>query len=241
MQTRTLLAGLAAGTLAASASAAVIAPTYVAGASSPDTFGPASPTETVNNNGMNTAVNGGDSLASALTATHDFSGAYNQSWVTNAAAPDYFATSAAPALVYDLTGGGDTTVGSILLWQYQNNGGTGTDIGNHAYTIDVRVNTDAQGTGSFAGPSQTITLESVLALGGTNSAQAFGLGGGSGRYVQLTFTDNHFGDPAGEGVGGGGDRVGIGEVRFATEVVPEPGSLALLGLGGLALLRRRRA
>ncbi|MFI4860841.1 MAG: PEP-CTERM sorting domain-containing protein [Phycisphaerales bacterium JB063] len=240
MKTRTLLAGLVAGALSVSAGADIIAPTYVDAASTPDAL--ISATETVNNNGMLTAVNGGDSLASALAAAHDFSGAYNQSWVTNApTGGDYFDAGVPnPTLVYDLTGGGDTTIGSILLWQYQNDGG-GTAVGNHARTIEVRINTDAQGTGSFAGPAQVLTLDSVLALGGTNSAQAFGLGGDSGRYVQLTFTDNHFGDPDGQGVAGGGDRVGIGEVRFATEVVPEPGSLALLGLGGLALLRRRRA
>jgi hypothetical protein len=34
--------------------------------------------------------------------------------------------------------------------------------------------------------------------------------------------------------------VGLSEIRFSGTVIPEPSSLALLGLGGLALLRRRR-
>ena len=37
----------------------------------------------------------------------------------------------------------------------------------------------------------------------------------------------------------GGDRIALAEIRFGG-VVPEPGSLALLGLGGLCVLRRRR-
>ena len=39
---------------------------------------------------------------------------------------------------------------------------------------------------------------------------------------------------------GANDRVGLGEVRFDGTLVPEPSSFALLGLGGLALLLRRR-
>ena len=37
---------------------------------------------------------------------------------------------------------------------------------------------------------------------------------------------------------GANDRIGLGEVRF--EAVPEPSTTALLGLGGLALILRRR-
>ncbi|MBI9016768.1 MAG: PEP-CTERM sorting domain-containing protein [Phycisphaerae bacterium] len=38
----------------------------------------------------------------------------------------------------------------------------------------------------------------------------------------------------------GGDRYGLGEVRFATETVPEPATMIMLGLGGMSLLRRRK-
>jgi hypothetical protein len=75
-------------------------------------------------------------------------------------------------------------------------------------------------------------------LGGVNSAQAFALPTTpAARYVQLEVTDNYYGQP---NIVAGGDRAGLGEVRFATEVVPELSS-ALLGAPGLlGLLRRRR-
>ena len=76
-------------------------------------------------------------------------------------------------------------------------------------------------------------------LGGTNSAQTFAAGGVTARYVQMTVTDNHVGTA---GITGGGDRVGIGELRFDTSAVPEPTAFCLttLSLLGLAVVRRRR-
>jgi hypothetical protein len=76
-----------------------------------------------------------------------------------------------------------------------------------------------------------------LGLSGVNSAQAFALPTPTARYVQLEVTDNYFGQP---GITAGGDRAGIGEVRYATEVVPELSSALLGALGLLGLLRRRR-
>ena len=36
------------------------------------------------------------------------------------------------------------------------------------------------------------------------------------------------------------DNIGLDNIRFAQQPVPEPTSLAALGLGALAFLRRRR-
>lgn len=215
---------------AASASAAIVVPTYDAAASTPNAFNPA--TELVNGSGLSSPVNGGDSLASAQAVTHLFDGNFGESYVSNDNGADYFIAGTPPVIVFDL--GADTALSDLIFWQYQNNGGNGSAIGNQAYTIDVRFNTDAQGT-SFAGAvDQTVTLLNTTETAGVNSAQTFSTSGNA-RYIELTFTDNQIGQ---SGITAGGDRVGLGE--FRVNAVPEPSSAALLGLGGLALILRRR-
>jgi hypothetical protein len=223
---------------------AVILPTYVAGDSSPDSYSSATPAHMVDGSGLSEAIPAGDTLTHALGVTHLYDGVF-ESWVTmdpNGGNSDYYANgTAAPLIVLDL--GAEQSVGTIILWQYQNNGGSnatdGARDGNHTRTIDVRFNTAADGSSNFAGSPTTVTLKEVwLGLGGVNSAQAFAIPAApTARYVQLAVTDNYYGQP---GINAGGDRVGLGEVRFATEVVPELSSALLGALGLLGLLRRRR-
>ena len=109
------------------------------------------------------------------------------------------------------------------------------------------MNTDAQGGVTFAGAATTVTLKPVTDgdadplndLGGVNSAQGFALDAVTlGRYVQLSITDNSVGF---QDITGGGDRVGLSEVRFASEVIPEPATLGLMAVfGGSVLFIRRR-
>ena len=224
--------------MAASASAAIVIPT-IADASGSNAFNPA--TTTVNGSGLSGTLANGDSLATALGLTHAFNGDFAQSYVSNASGTDYFAAGTPPVIIYDL--GSDVSLANVILWQYQNNGGPGTDNqGNHTRTLDLRINTAAQGFGSFSGTTTSITMLPVEDndaiggndLGGVNSAQNFALTG-TGRYVQVTFTDNYRNF---QGITVGGDRVGLGEIAF--NAVPEP-SAALLGLlGAVGLFRRRR-
>lgn len=58
------------------------------------------------------------------------------------------------------------------------------------------------------------------------------------RYVEFTALDNFFVAPGNVDPDRGGDRIGFGEISFSP--VPEPSSSLLLGLGGLALVLRRR-
>lgn len=70
---------------------------------------------------------------------------------------------------------------------------------------------------------------------GATPVEAFALTAPSGTtHVRLLITDNGF------STGSGGDRTGLGEIRFGGVAVPESSSTALLGLGGLALILRRR-
>lgn len=199
------------------------------------------PTFLTDNSGLSTPVNTGDTLAQASAATHVFDGNFGQSWVTNNSGADYFANFGAtntPTFVWDL--GGLSKVEDIVLWQYQNNGGNGTAIGNETRTFELRFSQSTTFTGAadFSG-----TMASVLGLGGLNLAQAFDLTGVAdasvARFVELRITDNYFGQP---GITGGGDRVGLGEIRFnvTAVIVPEPASAGLMLLAGAALLRRRR-
>ncbi len=200
----------------------VIVPTSVATINL-NAYGGTGPTQLIDNSGMTPAVNNGDTLEAALAAVHTYGGGYAESYISNASGSDYFAgygSTQPPIFIWDLTSGGDVSVGGIILWQYQNNGGNYISIGNHAYTIDLQFNTEAQGAGTFSGPVTTIAMKSVVGLnnGNINTAQLFELSSAKIRYVKMVITNNHYGDPASEGVNptGGGDRVGFGEIRFAT-------------------------
>lgn len=79
---------------------------------------------------------------------------------------------------------------------------------------------------SAAGPASTVTLlpvtdgdrDAANDMGGLNPAQGFALGALTGRYVKVSITDNYYGL---QGMTGGGDRVGLGEIRFTTEEIPD--------------------
>lgn len=187
---------------------------------------------TINNVGMNTPVNQGDGVVSALGSTHIYHGGYAGSFATTApggGSSDLFAsigTDQAVELVFDLTGGGDAPADSVLFWQYENSGGGPDKVGNHTRTVEIRFNTEAEGSVLFAGPPVYVTLlpvsdgdtDSGNDLGGINSAQVFPLGNQSGRYVQISITDNYY---QVQGMVGGGDRVGLGEIRFTSSGVQE--------------------
>lgn len=200
-------------------------------------FSVATPAKMIDNSGMTPAVNTGDSLASALTATHIFGG-FEQSWVTNASGSDYFAGGTpAPEFIFDLQT--DIVLDAVLLWNYQNDGGGNPDgagfrVGNQARTVELQFNTEAEGSASFDGPVTTVFLSPEFAA--PNDAQGLGLAT-TGRYVKMRVVDNHFGDPDGFGVHPtiGGDRVGLGEVRFHGTPVPEPGTMTLVALGAAAM------
>lgn len=145
-------------------------------------------------------------------------------WVTNApngGAGDYFGPTPnpAPRLVFDL--GSSVALDEISVWGYADTNGNGMISANLRFS-DTTTFTGApfaiSGITQPATPRQSFALPPVTA-----------------RYVEMIPTDNLFSIAP-----PGGDRVGLGEVAFAVPV-PEPSSalLGLLGLGALALRRRR--
>ncbi|MGI9240808.1 MAG: hypothetical protein ACR2RV_08405 [Verrucomicrobiales bacterium] len=211
---RLLIAYVGSALALAPVSAEVRSAIWLAGASSPDTYLAASPDRMVDGSGLSnpTQAAAGASLADLSGVIHTFGVRDLDSWVTNQSLEaDYFAAKPAPVLVFDL--GADAWLRNLVFWQYEYfSGGTGLS-GNAARVIEIRFATSAEGANFSPEAAATATLQSVdFGSGGINFPQFFSLGSGvRARYVQLTVTDNFFGVP---GIRGGGDRVGIGEVRF---------------------------
>ena len=226
MKTRTLLTGLAASTLAASACADVVGITSMTSTGTAATLnGDAS--VLIDGNGLSAALATDES--NLATVTHGDAGAADR-WVTTApggGVSDWFASNGGTTVIFDIVLDGTHTLDQFVNWGY----GFASTNGNSMSDVTLDFYTNGTGAGA-ADSSQNITADLVF---GTASIQS--LTPVSANFVRLTVNDNHF---PGEAPSFGGDRVGLVEIAF-TNNVPEPGSLALLGLGGLALLRRRRA
>ena len=242
---RPLFAALLACSVGSASGALIIVPA-VSSTANENAFDGQTASFLVDNSGLSPAVNNGDSLAAAQAAVHIYGG-YQQSYVSESSTADYFATgvglAAQPTFVFDL--GGDTALNDILLWQYQNDSGAAFNVGNHTRSVGLKFNTAAQGGTVFLGGGITLTMLPVTDgnglgngddLNGVNAAQTFALTD-TARYVQLTITDNYLGF---QGITGGGDRAGLGEVRFFGQAVPEPATSGLLLAAGAALAVRRR-
>lgn len=189
------------------------------------------------NSGLSTTLNGGETLAAAQATTHFFTDTgHAQSWTNGIGA-------GTPIFTIDL--GVDISFGTALLWQYGNNGGPGLyDAGNSTREFELIFHTAAEGA-TFTGESAEYagTMAYIDAGGdstSTNIGQTFQFAETTARYVQLTIISNWGGQTVSGNTVLGGDRFGLGEVRFATESIPEPSSAALLGLAGLGLIIRRR-
>ncbi len=165
--------------------------------------------------------------ANAPYSRSDPIGTGAEDWVTAQNNPDYFAgAQAAPVLTIDL--GADRLLTEISIWGYLE------WTANGASAFSLRFATEADGPAGL-GTSIAYNPNITGLLNESYPRQSFALTPVTGRYVEMTITDNFF-----DGVAPGGDRVGLGEIGF--QQVPEPGTLALLGvaLTGLIFSRRKQ-
>jgi hypothetical protein len=120
----------------------------------------------------------------------------------------------------DALAAGDYTIDFLHAWTYQGNPGT---INVEAFAFDGSTETSL-------GTATVITLSSPVKTW-TAGSHNFSVTTGSaliGQDLRLRFTSPSSG------------YAGFDTITGDFEAVPEPGSLALLGLGGLLVARRRR-
>jgi hypothetical protein len=182
------------------------------------------------NNLINGAgLSGTPTFATYGSITHGAADGGN-AWVTDDPGPaggDYFADSGGATIVFGMNFDQRYRLTDLVFWGYHFGGPNGNE------SREFRLEFSTNGGGSFGAPVVVSTPLSSFAVGNPLTLN-FG-GTVEANFVRMTVLDNHFGGSA-----PGGDRVGLGEVRFVGEAVPEP-AVALLGsLGLLALLRRRR-
>lgn len=118
------------------------------------------------------------------------------------------------------------TIGTFFMWNHRSN----SISSNSNYEV---TNFDLELFDNTGG--SLFLLEDITALGETPTAQAFGFTPVA-DVSSVKFTVN-----ANQGLGiNNPNYTGVGEVAFSETQVPEPASVALLGLGSLLISRRSK-
>ena len=222
MKTRknTLIASVSALLLAVgtAASAAVINPN------------PATSTSTTTIGGSRTlaaaldgsSLSGGGTSGDILSETHAAAGSSGH-WLSDVLVFDENDVNATEVLTFDL--GGTFSVDKIYLWDYIR-----PERARGVKTFDIAFSTNGGSTYGAAVSAASLGMAdfTIGASSGTASVQTRTITAQTGvTHIQFTNIQNF-----------GQSRLAISEIRFGA--VPEPGSLALLGLGGLLIASRRR-
>jgi hypothetical protein len=131
-------------------------------------------------------------------------------------------------LIFDL--GSVMDIDQALIWNHNQSGFT--RLGVDTMTVSATATGTSVGDASGWAGDTVISLNEASGVSG-ETAQTAGLSFEGVRFIRFTDFDNF--STTGESYAG---TVGLSEVRFVT--LPEPSSTALLGLGGLALVLRRK-
>lgn len=229
MKTKNIIA-LTALTLGSAHAAVLVTPTSIAYTTAPNQEAPGlsldNEANLINGNGLSTTPD----ITNYTTVTHASaatSGVGN-AWATIDPGPGAgdFYTEGGIDPVFEIGLDQAYTLTDFVYWGYH----FGAANGNEGREFFLEFSTD----GGLTYPSSTTVSTPLNTLAVSNSL-TLPLGGSfNADAVRMTITDNHFGGPP------GGDRVGMGEIRFVGDVIPEPSTTLLGGLAMLGLLRRRR-
>ena len=178
----------------------LVTPTDIASATIANDFYPVA--NLFNDSGLNISP----TIDNYTTVTHAPASG-STAWVTTAGGADYYANAANPSPVLTCALDGTYALTDMVVWGYH----FGNPNNNEARDFTVGFSTD--GGSSWLYPvklSHVRTDENHdrLSFGATFSANA----------VRLIITDNHY-NTAGAS---GGDRVGLGELKFIGESAPNP-------------------
>lgn len=186
-----MLAVALAGPVVAEDSLEVIRPTTVATSTSATDFYPA--VNLINGSGLSATP----TVETVSTVTHA-PASTTTAWVTAASGSDWFAIAKPPpVLTFGLPG--DYTVNGLAVWGYAAGGAANN---NEAKTLVLEFSED--GGASWTGATTLTHARTARA------SETLEFASHRANAVRITITDNHFGSSG----AWGGDRVGLGEVRF---------------------------
>jgi hypothetical protein len=148
-------------------------------------------------------------IANYPTITHASAAAAN-AWVTTNpnGAGDFFLGATPPTVVFQMGFSQTFRLSDFVFWGYH----FGAANGNEGRRFELEFSND--GGVTYGSP---IPVERTLGNAAVSRAATLDLGQDiNANFVRLKVTDNHFGSAA------GGDRVGLGEIRFIGEPVRDP-------------------
>lgn len=181
----------------------------------------------VDSSSLSATVTTGMDTATALIVTATTSSAA-ATYVTpsQGGGNNYFSTGGTPPELTFALGGTYDNIDSILVWNYYLVANSATEFSLAFYSdaaASVQIGSTLTGLG--------------LSVGGnpTNAQQVFfgsGVDFDGVQAIKMILTANNGATSS--------NRVGINEVRFSQQAVPEPSRVVFLGLASLGLILRRR-